>query len=220
MMRATAMALFALLLLSSCSKTATTATSAAAGATSVPAFKNTNAPIVRTATAAPQSNKAKTLPSPTVRTSSANPGSAPQTLTPAMKASLPAAKPSPKQPQQQAAVVRASPTAKTTAAGLTTKTAAPRSTVAPTVPPTPAVVAVVGNIANGRQLYEQHCANCHGADAQGGMGPSLQNEDARKNLAQTVSWIEHPALPMPNLYPGTLSKKDVLDIATYVQSLK
>ncbi len=52
------------------------------------------------------------------------------------------------------------------------------------------------------------------------MGPSLQNEDVRKNLAQTVSWIEHPALPMPNLYPGTLSAKDVLDIATYVQSLK
>ncbi len=85
---------------------------------------------------------------------------------------------------------------------------------------TPAEVAVTGDIAHGHSLYEQHCANCHGADAQGGMGPSLQNEDSRKNLAQTVAWIKNPALPMPNLYPGTLSDKDVLDIATYVQSLK
>ncbi len=213
MMRATATALFALLLLSSCSKATTTAKTAAPSPAATVAAVTTSAPTARAATVGPHAHQAKANPSPTTRTTTANPQSSPKTSTPT-------AKPSPKQPQQKVAIVRASPATKATAASLPTKTAAPKSTVAPTAPPTPAVVAVTGNIADGRQLYEQHCANCHGADAQGGMGPSLQNESARKNLVQTVAWIEHPALPMPNLYPGTLSKKDVLDIATYVQSLK
>ncbi len=95
-----------------------------------------------------------------------------------------------------------------------------RPSAKPTPSSTPSVVSVTGAPIPGRQLYMQYCSSCHGANAQGGMGPSLQNEASRKNLAQAIAWIKNPALPMPSLYPGSLNDKDVLDIATYVESLR
>jgi len=102
------------------------------------------------------------------------------------------------------------------------KTSAPAIAVATRAPATaaPAVVAVVGDPAHGKQLYMQNCSSCHGATGQGGMGPSLENEASRKNLDQAIAWIKNPVSPMPKLYPDTLSNKDVLDVATYVESLK
>lgn len=66
----------------------------------------------------------------------------------------------------------------------------------------------------------QDCSTCHGAGGQGSIGPSLQNEASRKNLSQTVAWIKNPKPPMPKLYPGSLNDEEVLDIATYVESIK
>jgi mono/diheme cytochrome c family protein len=80
--------------------------------------------------------------------------------------------------------------------------------------------APTGNVAHGKILFAQNCAACHGASGQGGMGPPLKNEAARKNLAETQAWIEKPAPPMPTLYPHPLSAKDVADVAAFVQSLK
>lgn len=76
------------------------------------------------------------------------------------------------------------------------------------------------NAARGARIFQQSCASCHGAHGQGGFGPALVNEGHRKNLAQAQAWIEHPAPPMPTLYPGTLSEKDVHDVALYVESLR
>lgn len=98
--------------------------------------------------------------------------------------------------------------------------ATPRPAVPSPSATSSAVAVVTGDTAHGKQLYTQSCANCHGASGQGGIGPSLQNEASRKNLDQTIAWIKNPNPPMPKLYPGSLSEKDVLDIATYVQSLK
>jgi mono/diheme cytochrome c family protein len=50
-------------------------------------------------------------------------------------------------------------------------------------------------------------------------GPSLKGERTRKNLVQTVTWIENPTPPMPKYYPATLGQKQVQAVATYVQSL-
>jgi len=77
-----------------------------------------------------------------------------------------------------------------------------------------------GDAAHGKQLFDTNCATCHGAGgAGGGVGPTLKNEKSRKNYAQTVAWIKNPQPPMPKLYPGTLSEKDVEDAAAYVQTL-
>ena len=99
----------------------------------------------------------------------------------------------------------------------------PPATARPPARPSPSaasVVAVAGDAVHGKQLYLQSCSSCHGAAAQGGMGPSLEDEASRKDLSQAIAWIKNPAPPMPKLYPGSLSAKDVLDVATYVESLK
>lgn len=80
--------------------------------------------------------------------------------------------------------------------------------------------ALAGDARHGTTIFAQNCAACHGASGQGGMGPPLKNEAARKNLAETESWIKKPAPPMPTLYPNPLSAKDVADVAAFVRSLK
>ncbi len=88
---------------------------------------------------------------------------------------------------------------------------------APAAAPAPAAA---GNAAHGAAIFAQNCSACHGAHGQGGMGPSLIGESSRKNLQQAVEWIENPQPPMPKLFPGTISARDVRDVAAYVESLK
>lgn len=86
--------------------------------------------------------------------------------------------------------------------------------------PTAGTGPVAGNAAHGKQLFVANCSSCHGATGnEGGDGPSLTDEKARKNDDQTIAWIMNPQPPMTKLYPSPLSKRDVADLATYVQSL-
>ncbi len=71
----------------------------------------------------------------------------------------------------------------------------------------------------GQTVFAENCAGCHGANGEGGIGPSLKNERSRKNYAAAVAWIKHPSPPMPELYPGTLGEKDVDNVAAYMESL-
>jgi mono/diheme cytochrome c family protein len=81
-------------------------------------------------------------------------------------------------------------------------------------------VSAVGDPVRGKQLFTQNCASCHGADGtQGGIGPSLSNEKARKDATAAIAWIKNPRPPMPKLYPSPLSDKDVGDVAAYVETL-
>jgi mono/diheme cytochrome c family protein len=83
----------------------------------------------------------------------------------------------------------------------------------------PAVAA--GDVARGKQLFASaKCTSCHGANGvEGGVGPSLKGEKARKNYVQTIAQVRDPQPPMPKLYPDPLNDKDVQDIAAYVQTL-
>lgn len=77
-----------------------------------------------------------------------------------------------------------------------------------------------GDAIAGRRVFAQQCAACHGnTGREGGVGPSLTGERGRKNPAQTAAWVENPSPPMPKLYPGVLSAKDVADVSAYVASL-
>lgn len=85
---------------------------------------------------------------------------------------------------------------------------------------TTSTASVAGEPNRGKQLFAANCSQCHGATGvEGGIGPSLHGERTRKNLDQTVAWIEDPQPPMPKLYPAPLDQKDVADIAAYVTSL-
>jgi mono/diheme cytochrome c family protein len=72
---------------------------------------------------------------------------------------------------------------------------------------------------HGAIIYATNCAVCHGTAGEGVSGPSLKDERTRKNLRQTIEWIENPAPPMPKFYPAVLTAADVGAVATYVQTL-
>ncbi|MEO6991628.1 MAG: cytochrome c [Candidatus Baltobacteraceae bacterium] len=79
---------------------------------------------------------------------------------------------------------------------------------------------MAGDAVHGKVIFTQNCAGCHGATGtQGGVGPSLKNEKARKDTAAAIAWIKNPKPPMPKLYPSPLSEKDVADVAAYVETL-
>lgn len=72
----------------------------------------------------------------------------------------------------------------------------------------------------GKAIFAQNCSVCHGAQGQGGEGPSLVKESTRKNTQRAIAWIENPSPPMPKLYPSALSAQDVRDVAAYVETLR
>ena len=79
---------------------------------------------------------------------------------------------------------------------------------------------LAGSVQRGQALFVKSCANCHGpTGVEGGMCPSLRGESRRKDLDATIVWIHYPQPPMPTLYPSPLTADQVVDIATYVQSL-
>ena len=80
-------------------------------------------------------------------------------------------------------------------------------------------LSVAANVARGRAVFSQNCAVCHGAQGGGGEGPSLKGEKRRKDLQQAQQWIMNPSPPMPKLFPGTLSRGDVRDVAAYIRTL-
>lgn len=78
----------------------------------------------------------------------------------------------------------------------------------------------LGNVELGHRVFTNNCATCHGETGrEGGVGPSLRDERARKNDDATIAWIKHPVPPMPTLYPSPLSEDEVENVAAYVQSL-
>jgi mono/diheme cytochrome c family protein len=77
-----------------------------------------------------------------------------------------------------------------------------------------------GDPKRGKFVFSANCARCHGATgAEGGVGPSLRQENERKNYAAAVAWIKDPQPPMLKLYPAPLNETDVENVAAYVETL-
>ena len=72
----------------------------------------------------------------------------------------------------------------------------------------------------GKAVFAQYCTACHGQAAEGGIGPALKGEAARKNSEQVAAFIKNPKAPMPKLYPAPLSDQDVAALAAFIESLK
>jgi alcohol dehydrogenase (cytochrome c) len=82
--------------------------------------------------------------------------------------------------------------------------------------PTPATPAGAANPADGRKLYTQVCASCHGPDGNMMADRKLSNLNQRRDRAATVAFIKDPKPPMPKLYPDLLDEQDVVDVAAYL----
>lgn len=87
--------------------------------------------------------------------------------------------------------------------------------------PSPPAATVPGaDIGRGKAVYKAQCAACHGeGGAAPTVGPSLQNENARRSYRSVYALVRDPAPPMPKLYPARLSRSDLRDVSAYVESL-
>ena len=74
------------------------------------------------------------------------------------------------------------------------------------------------NAARGATLFAQNCAACHGARGQGGIGPPLIGESARKNFAQAVALDQTSEAADGDIVSRTLNESDVRDVAAFVET--
>jgi cytochrome c len=87
-----------------------------------------------------------------------------------------------------------------------------------------------GNVSHGREVFEQQCAACHGANGEGGVGDRLvggQGTLATNKPVKTVGsyWPYAPTLfdyirrAMPQNAPQSLSNEDVYAVSAYILNL-
>jgi len=83
----------------------------------------------------------------------------------------------------------------------------------PFSPAAPAA-AVSGDAARGKTVFARNCAGCHGADATGGVGPSLH--DAGLTASEVEAIVASGRGVMP---PGLVTGQPAADVAAYVATL-
>ena len=72
------------------------------------------------------------------------------------------------------------------------------------------------NTQNGRRLFEQVCATCHGPDGDTLDDHRLSTIGERLALEEVSDYIKSPTLPMPTMYPFVISAQDVLDVSAFL----
>jgi mono/diheme cytochrome c family protein len=68
--------------------------------------------------------------------------------------------------------------------------------------------------------FQAHCAACHGSAGEGGAGPALTGESAKRSIEQTAALIRRPPPAMPTLTPDPIADRDVPALAAYVHGFK
>ncbi|MDH2909160.1 MAG: cytochrome c [Candidatus Eremiobacteraeota bacterium] len=77
-----------------------------------------------------------------------------------------------------------------------------------------------GDGSRGRSVYLRRCAACHGADARGTrLGPALRALKSSWNVKRIFGAIEEPEAPMPKLYPSQLTRRELADVAAYIDDI-
>jgi ubiquinol-cytochrome c reductase cytochrome c subunit len=87
---------------------------------------------------------------------------------------------------------------------------------------TPATAtAPAGNAQNGRKLFESDgCYQCHGREAQGGLGTGPRLGPKPIPFAAVQRYIRQPAGQMPPYTAKVVPDKDLADIYAFLQSVK
>lgn len=76
------------------------------------------------------------------------------------------------------------------------------------------------SVAAGRQRFRESCAACHGANAQGGRGPSLaKNADLTRITDQQLSGIIQHGIPGTSMPPFPMSDDKASQVVAYIRSL-
>jgi mono/diheme cytochrome c family protein len=71
-------------------------------------------------------------------------------------------------------------------------------------------------MANGRRLYGQVCASCHGDDGNFIADHKLSTLGARRDLASTIAYVKDPKAPMPKMFPELLNEQSVVDVSMWI----
>jgi ubiquinol-cytochrome c reductase cytochrome c subunit len=78
-----------------------------------------------------------------------------------------------------------------------------------------------GNAQNGRKLFENYgCYQCHGREAQGGLGTGPRLGPKPIAFAQVQRYIRQPTGQMPPYTAKVVSDQDLADIYAFLQSVK
>lgn len=81
-------------------------------------------------------------------------------------------------------------------------------------PSAPAGPAVAGDTERGKAVFTENCSGCHGASAEGGVGPALV--DAGLDAATVTAVVQQGRGVMP---PGIVSGQEQADVVAYVVSI-
>jgi len=85
----------------------------------------------------------------------------------------------------------------------------------------PLTAADLDRVGRGGKLYSQYCAGCHGTGGEGHSGPALRETAAAGEHPSVADAIKRPpGHIMPTLYPESLSQEDVVDVASFVETLR
>ncbi|HEY9649373.1 MAG TPA: cytochrome c [Coleofasciculaceae cyanobacterium] len=79
------------------------------------------------------------------------------------------------------------------------------------------VLLLEGDPVRGQAIFQINCAGCHGIEAAGKVGPSLQHISKRKSEASLIHQVisgETP--PMPKFQPST---QEMADLLSYLEQL-
>ncbi|MBD1831131.1 cytochrome c [Trichocoleus sp. FACHB-90] len=79
------------------------------------------------------------------------------------------------------------------------------------------VLSLNGDIVQGHAIFQMNCAGCHGLEAQGRVGPSLEDISKRKSRVRIIHQvISGDTPPMPQFQPST---KEMADLLRYLEQL-
>jgi mono/diheme cytochrome c family protein len=79
------------------------------------------------------------------------------------------------------------------------------------------VMSLSGDRAQGQAIFQMNCAGCHGFEAEGNVGPSLQGVSKRKSGYSLIHQvISGDTPPMPKFQP---SQKEMADLLSYLETL-
>jgi mono/diheme cytochrome c family protein len=79
------------------------------------------------------------------------------------------------------------------------------------------VLSLTGDSTVGHAIFQMNCAGCHGLQAQGRVGPSLDGISKRKSRVRLIEQvISGKTPPMPQFQPST---QEMADLLSYLEKL-